>query len=115
MLTAICVSLSASRILAYSRRRRTANLRERLLDQEPGAVLGRAPLGAVERRIVQLHDWWALRRDAERREGSAFNLCRYHDTVLSYGAVPGPTVRRLYFDHAASSADMPASRCNASD
>jgi hypothetical protein len=86
-------------------------------EPEATAKLQRAQLDYVQLNLyaVGLHDWWALRRDAERREGSAFNLCRYHDTVLSYGAVPGPTVRRLYFDHVASAADMPASRCNASD
>jgi uncharacterized protein (DUF885 family) len=56
---------------------------------------------------VGLHEWWALRPEAERREGEGFNLCRDHDTVLSYGPVP---VRRLYLDHVAPTAQMPASR-----
>jgi uncharacterized protein (DUF885 family) len=60
---------------------------------------------------VGLHEWWALRRDAEKQEGAAFNLCRFHDTVLSYGALPVAIVRRLYFAHVAPTADMPASRC----
>jgi uncharacterized protein (DUF885 family) len=59
---------------------------------------------------VGLHEWWALRREAERREAKSFNLCRYHDTVLSYGPVPVPAARRLYLDHVAPTAQMPASR-----
>ena len=53
----------------------------------------------------------ALRREAAQREGTAFNLCRYHDAVLSYGPIPVPAVKRLYFDEVTPTATMPASRC----
>jgi uncharacterized protein (DUF885 family) len=82
-------------------------------EPEATAKLQRAQLDYVQLNLypVGLHDWWALRREAERREGKAFNLCRYHDTVLSYGPLPVPTVRHLYLDHVALTAEMPASRC----
>ncbi len=83
-------------------------------EPEATAKLQRAQLDYVQLNLypVGLHDWWSLRRDAEKQEGAAFNLCRYHDTVLSYGPVPVPVVRRLYFAHVAPTADMPASRCS---
>lgn len=82
-------------------------------EPEATAKLQRAQLDYVQLNLypVGLHEWWALRRDAERQEGAAFNLCRFHDTVLSYGPLPVPTVRRLYFAHVAPTADMPPSRC----
>lgn len=45
---------------------------------------------------VTEHD--ALRAEAERRAGSAFDLKTYHDKVLSYGSPPGRYVRQLMFD-----------------
>jgi uncharacterized protein (DUF885 family) len=83
-------------------------------EPEATAKLQRAQLDYVQLNLypVGLHEWWALRREAERREGAAFNLCRFHDTVLSYGPVPVPTAARLYLDHVAPTADMPPSRCD---
>jgi hypothetical protein len=82
-------------------------------EPEATAKLQRAQLDYVQLNLyaVGLHEWWTLRREAERREGAAFNLCRFHDTVLSYGAVPVPTAARLYFAKVAPTADMPPSRC----
>jgi hypothetical protein len=83
-------------------------------EPEATAKLQRAQLDYVQLNLypVGLHEWWALRREAERREGAGFNLCRYHDTVLSYGPVPVPVARRMYLDHVAPTANMPASRCD---
>ena len=85
-------------------------------EPEATAKLQRAQLDYVQLNLypVGLHEWWAVRREAEKREGNAFNLCRYHDTVLSYGPIPVPAVRRLYLDHVTPTADMPPSRCDAS-
>jgi uncharacterized protein DUF885 len=38
--------------------------------------------------------WRALRRDAEARRGTSFDLRAYHDEVLGYGAVPMEALRR---------------------
>jgi uncharacterized protein (DUF885 family) len=37
-----------------------------------------------------------LRRTRERAEGSAFNLRRFHDRVLSFGSIPVPLLERLW-------------------
>jgi uncharacterized protein (DUF885 family) len=47
---------------------------------------------------VTEHD--ALRAEAERRAGAAFNLKGYHDKVLSFGSPPGRYVWALMFDEA---------------
>jgi uncharacterized protein (DUF885 family) len=39
-----------------------------------------------------------LRRDAEAKEGAAFNLLKYHDAVLSHGSPPARFVRALMFN-----------------
>jgi len=82
-------------------------------EPEATAKLQRAQLDYVQLNLyaVGYREWRALRQEAEQREGAAFNLCRFHDTVLSYGPIPVPTVKRLYFDHIAPTATMPASRC----
>ena len=82
-------------------------------EPEATAKLQRAQLDYVQLNLyaVGFHEWNALRREAEQREGASFNLCRYHDTVLGYGPIPVPRVKRLYFDHVAPTATMPASRC----
>jgi len=82
-------------------------------EPEATAKLQRAQLDYVQLVLyaVGFHEWNALRAEAERREGANFNLCRYHDRVLSYGPIPVPSVRRLYFDGVAPTATMPASRC----
>ena len=82
-------------------------------EPEATAKLQRAQLDYVQLNLyaVGFHEWNALRQEARRVEGSAFNLCRYHDTVLGYGPIPVPTVRRLYFDNVAPTGEQPASRC----
>jgi uncharacterized protein (DUF885 family) len=82
-------------------------------EPEATAKLQRAQLDYVQLNLypVGYLAWNALRAEAERREGTAFNLCRYHDRVLSYGPIPVPAVRRLYLDGVAPPATMPASRC----
>ena len=37
-----------------------------------------------------------LRRTRERAEGAAFSLKRFHDRVLSYGAIPVPLLERIW-------------------
>jgi uncharacterized protein (DUF885 family) len=82
-------------------------------EPEATAKLQRAQLDYVQLNLyaVGYRAWRELRQEAEQREGASFNLCRFHDTVLSYGPIPVPTVQRLYFDHVAPTATMPASRC----
>jgi uncharacterized protein (DUF885 family) len=82
---------------------------------EAVAKLLRAQLEYVQMNLyaVGYREWRDLRREAERREGPAFDLCRFHDTVLSYGPIPVPVVRRLYFAGGEPTATMPASRCAA--
>jgi uncharacterized protein (DUF885 family) len=45
---------------------------------------------------VSEHD--AIRAEAERRAGNAFDLKTYHDKVLSYGSASARYVRALMFD-----------------
>lgn len=80
---------------------------------EAVAKLLRAQLEYVQLNLyaVGYREWRELRAEAEEREGSAFDLCRFHDTLLSYGPIPVPVARRLYFDHVAPTATMPPSRC----
>jgi hypothetical protein len=82
---------------------------------EAEGKLQRAQLDYVQLNtyLAGLQEWTTLRRDAERAEGADFNLCRYHDTVLLYGAIPVPAVRRLYMAEVAPTAKAPASRCQA--
>jgi uncharacterized protein (DUF885 family) len=82
-------------------------------EPEATAKLQRAQLDYVQLNLypVGYLEWNALRAEAERREGTAFSLCRYHDRVLAYGPIPVPAVRRLYFDGVAPTATMPPSRC----
>jgi hypothetical protein len=82
---------------------------------EAVAKLQRAQLDYVQLNTypVGLREWWDFRRAAEAQEGSAFNLCRFHDLALSYGPLPVPAVRRLYLAHVAPTATMPPSRCEA--
>ena len=82
---------------------------------EATAKLQRAQLDYVQLNTypVGVREWWDFRRAAEAREGSAFNLCRFHDLVLSYGPIPVPAVRSLYFAKVAPTATMPPSRCEA--
>ena len=64
--------------------------------------------------LAGVQEWTALRRDAEKKEGTKFNACRYHDTVLLYGPIPVPEVRTLYMSGVKPTAKAPASRCNSS-
>jgi hypothetical protein len=84
---------------------------------EAEGKLQRAQLDYVQLNsyMAGLQEWTRLRQDVERAEGKQFNLCRYHDTVLLYGAVPVPAVRRLYTASVAPSATAPASRCGPED
>jgi uncharacterized protein (DUF885 family) len=83
---------------------------------EAEAKLQRAQLDYVQLNayFAGVEEWTKLRQDVQKREGGAFNLCRYHDTVLLYGALPVPAIRRLYMAGVAPSAAMPASRCGTS-
>jgi uncharacterized protein (DUF885 family) len=83
---------------------------------EAEAKLQRAQLDYVQLNtyLAGVQEWTRLRREVEAREGSGFNTCRYHDTVLLYGAIPVPTVRRLYLAGVPPSADPLPSRCEAS-
>lgn len=61
--------------------------------------------------LAGVQEWTALRRDAEKKEGTRFDPCRYHDTVLLYGPIPVPEVRRLYMSGVKPTAKAPPSRC----
>jgi uncharacterized protein (DUF885 family) len=80
---------------------------------EAEAKLQRAQLDYVQLMTYAagIQEWNALRRDVEKKEGAAFNMCRYHDTVLLYGPVPVPTVRKLYMAGVKPDANAPPSRC----
>jgi len=82
---------------------------------EAVAKLQRAQLDYVQLNTypVGVREWWDFRRAAEQQEGSAFNLCRFHDLALSYGPIPVPAVRKLYFAKVAPTATMLPSRCEA--
>ena len=82
---------------------------------EATAKLQRAQLDYVQLNTypVGVREWWDFRRAAEAKEGGTFNLCRFHDQALSYGPIPVPAVRSLYFAKVAPTATMPASRCEA--
>ncbi len=80
---------------------------------EAEAKLQRAQLDYVQLNayFAGVEEWTRLRQDVEKRDGKDFNLCRYHDTVLLYGALPVPEIRRLYMAGVAPTAKAPASRC----
>jgi hypothetical protein len=80
---------------------------------EAEAKLQRAQLDYVQlvAYLAGVTDWTSFRAEAQRREGEHFDLCRFHDTVLLYGPLPVPTVRRLYFAGVPPTASAPASRC----
>lgn len=80
---------------------------------EAEAKLQRAQLDYVQLMtyMAGVHEWNALRRDVQAREGNRFNMCRYHDTVLSYGPVSVPTVRRLYMAGVRPTVNPVPSRC----
>ncbi len=85
---------------------------------EAVAKLQRAQLDYVQLNTypVGAREWWEFRKAAEAADsvaGRSFNLCRFHDQVLSYGPIPVPAVRRLYFAKVAPTATMPPSRCEA--
>jgi len=80
---------------------------------EAEAKLQRAQLDYVQLNayFAGVEEWTRLRQDAQKRAGKDFNLCRYHDTVLLYGALPIPEIRRLYMAGIAPTAKAPPSRC----
>jgi uncharacterized protein (DUF885 family) len=47
--------------------------------------------------FVGYSEHWQLRRDAEARQGAAFNLKRHHDAVLSFGSPPVRFARQMMF------------------
>jgi hypothetical protein len=61
--------------------------------------------------LAGIQEWTALRRDAQQKEGQRFNACHYHDTVLLYGPIPVPEVRRLYMSGVKPTAKAPPPRC----
>ena len=65
---------------------------------EATGKLQRAQLDYVQLNtyLAGRREWTALRKEVERREGEKFDLARYHDTVLLYGAIPVPKVAELY-------------------
>jgi uncharacterized protein (DUF885 family) len=81
---------------------------------EAEGKLQRAQLDYVQLNayLAGVQEWTALRRDAAIAEGSKFNQCRYHDTVLLYGPIPVPEVRRLYMAGVKPTAKAPRSRCS---
>jgi hypothetical protein len=80
---------------------------------EAEAKLQRAQLDYVQLNayFAGVEEWTRLRHDVQARNGKDFNLCRYHDTVLLYGALPVPEIRRLYMAGVAPTAKAPPSRC----
>jgi uncharacterized protein (DUF885 family) len=80
---------------------------------EAEAKLQRAQLDYVQLNayFAGVEEWTRLRQDVQKRDGKNFNLCRYHDTVLLYGALPVPIIRRLYMAGVAPTANAPVSRC----
>jgi uncharacterized protein (DUF885 family) len=80
---------------------------------EAEAKLQRAQLDYVQLNayFAGVEEWTRLRQDVQKRDGKSFNLCRYHDTVLLYGALPVPIIRRLYMAGVAPTANAPVSRC----
>jgi uncharacterized protein (DUF885 family) len=82
---------------------------------EAEAKLQRAQLDYVQLNayFAGVEEWTRLRQDVQKRDGRNFNLCRYHDTVLLYGALPVPEIRRLYMAGVAPTAKAPPSRCQA--
>jgi uncharacterized protein (DUF885 family) len=80
---------------------------------EAEAKLQRAQLDYVQLNayFAGVEEWTRLRQDVQKRDGRNFNLCRYHDTVLLYGALPVPIIRRLYMAGVAPTANAPVSRC----
>ena len=80
---------------------------------EAEAKLQRAQLDYVQLNtyFAGATEWGRLRQEVEQREGMNFDACRFHDTVLLYGPVPVPTVRRLYAAGVPPSANLPPSRC----
>jgi hypothetical protein len=80
---------------------------------EAEAKLQRAQLDYVQLNayFAGVEEWTRLRHDVQKRDGRDFNLCRYHDTVLLYGALPVPEIRRLYMAGVAPTAKAPPSRC----
>jgi uncharacterized protein (DUF885 family) len=80
---------------------------------EAEAKLQRAQLDYVQLMtyMAGVHEWNSLRHDVQLKEGAKFNMCRYHDTVLSYGPVSVPTVRRLYMAGVRPTVNPVPSRC----
>ena len=69
-------------------------------EREAAGKWTRAQLDAVQLStyFVGAEEWIALRREVQQREGAQFDLKRYHDAVLSYGAPPVRYARALYLN-----------------
>jgi uncharacterized protein (DUF885 family) len=69
-------------------------------EAEAAAKWERAQLSATQLStyFVGVQEHFALRREAERRWGTKFNLKDYNDRVISYGSIPVRFVRALMFD-----------------
>ncbi|WP_257385603.1 DUF885 domain-containing protein [Tahibacter caeni] len=71
-------------------------------EREAAGKWTRAQLDAAQLStyFVGAEEWMALRREAQRREGANFDLKRYHDGVLAFGAPPVRFARALYLNEA---------------
>ena len=69
-------------------------------ESEAAGKWTRASLGAVQllSYFTGYSEHVALRKAAEARAGKAFDMKRYHDTVLSFGSPPTRFVRALMFN-----------------
>jgi uncharacterized protein (DUF885 family) len=69
-------------------------------EAEAAAKWERAQLSATQLStyFVGAQEHFALRREAERRWGTKFNLKDYNDRVISYGSIPVRFVRALMFN-----------------
>jgi uncharacterized protein (DUF885 family) len=60
----------------------------------------RVSSGQLASYFVGMTGHWALRKDAQAKDGANFNLKTYHDTALSHGSPPVRFVRALMFNEA---------------
>ena len=60
----------------------------------------RVSSGQLASYFVGMTGHWALRKDAQAKDGASFNLKTYHDTALSHGSPPVRFVRALMFNEA---------------
>jgi uncharacterized protein (DUF885 family) len=58
----------------------------------------RVSSGQLSSYFVGMTGHWAMRKQAEQKQGSTFNLKAYHDSALSHGSPPVRFVHALMFD-----------------